>query len=80
MVEDKTKVVIVEDHKLFREGLKSLLADKNDLEVVGEARRRPGGGSDRQALPAGHSTAGSFHAQNERHFRHERNQESISGN
>lgn len=37
MVEGKTKVVIVEDHKLFREGLKSLLADKDDLEVVGEA-------------------------------------------
>ena len=37
MVEGKTKVVIVEDHKLFREGLKSLLADKDYLEVVGEA-------------------------------------------
>ena len=37
MVEGKTKVVIVEDHKLFREGLKSLLSDKADLEVVGEA-------------------------------------------
>jgi len=32
-----TKVVIVEDHKLFREGLKSLLSDKEGLEVVGEA-------------------------------------------
>jgi DNA-binding NarL/FixJ family response regulator len=37
MDNNKTKVVIVEDHKLFREGLKSLLADKDDLEVVGEA-------------------------------------------
>jgi DNA-binding NarL/FixJ family response regulator len=37
MVEVKTKVVIVEDHKLFREGLKSLLFDKEGLEVVGEA-------------------------------------------
>ena len=37
MVEVKTKVVIVEDHKLFREGLKSLLSDKEGLEVVGEA-------------------------------------------
>ena len=37
MVEGKTKVVIVEDHKLFREGLKSLLSDKADVEVVGEA-------------------------------------------
>ena len=37
MVEGKTKVVIVEDHKLFREGLKSLLSDKEGVEVVGEA-------------------------------------------
>ena len=37
MVEGKIKVVIVEDHKLFREGLKSLLSDRADLEVVGEA-------------------------------------------
>jgi DNA-binding NarL/FixJ family response regulator len=33
----KTKVVIVEDHRLFREGLKSMLADKSEFEVVGEA-------------------------------------------
>jgi len=37
MAKRKTKVVIVEDHKLFREGLKSMLADKTGLEVVGEA-------------------------------------------
>jgi DNA-binding NarL/FixJ family response regulator len=37
MGEEKTNVVIVEDHRLFREGLKSLLADKTDYEVVGEA-------------------------------------------
>jgi DNA-binding NarL/FixJ family response regulator len=37
MGDRKTKVVIVEDHRLFREGLKSLLADKSDFEVVGEA-------------------------------------------
>ncbi len=37
MVKRKTKVVIVEDHKLFREGLKSMLAEKPGLEVVGEA-------------------------------------------
>jgi len=33
----KTKVVIVEDHRLFREGLKSMLAEKTEFEVVGEA-------------------------------------------
>lgn len=37
MGEKKTRVLIVEDHRLFREGLKSLLADKTDFEVVGEA-------------------------------------------
>jgi DNA-binding NarL/FixJ family response regulator len=37
MGSDKTKVVIVEDHRLFREGLKSLLADKANFEIVGEA-------------------------------------------
>jgi DNA-binding NarL/FixJ family response regulator len=37
MIEGKTKIVIVEDHKLFREGLKSLLSEKADLEVIGEA-------------------------------------------
>jgi DNA-binding NarL/FixJ family response regulator len=37
MDEKKIKVLIVEDHRLFREGLKSLLADKSNFEVVGEA-------------------------------------------
>jgi DNA-binding NarL/FixJ family response regulator len=37
MAKSKTKVIIVEDHKLFREGLKSILSDKAGLEVVGEA-------------------------------------------
>ena len=37
MDKNTTRVVIVEDHKLFREGLKSLLFDKEGLEVVGEA-------------------------------------------
>ena len=37
MGESKTAVVIVEDHRLFREGLKSLLADKTNFEIVGEA-------------------------------------------
>lgn len=33
----KKKVVIAEDHKLFREGLKSMLSRRDDLEVVSEA-------------------------------------------
>ena len=31
------RIVLVDDHKLLREGLKSLLEDEADLEVVGEA-------------------------------------------
>jgi DNA-binding NarL/FixJ family response regulator len=34
----KKKVVIAEDHKLFREGLKSMLSARNDLRVVDEAQ------------------------------------------
>ena len=34
----KKKVVIAEDHQLFREGLKALLLSNGDLEVVGEAQ------------------------------------------
>ncbi len=30
-------VVIAEDHRLFREGLKSMLLDRQDLEIIGEA-------------------------------------------
>ena len=37
MAASKTKIVIAEDHKLFREGLRALLSDKADLKVVGEA-------------------------------------------
>ena len=33
----KTKVVIAEDHQLFREGLKAMLQSRDDLELVGEA-------------------------------------------
>lgn len=35
---NKKKVVIAEDHQLFREGLKALLKIDSDLEVVAEAR------------------------------------------
>jgi DNA-binding NarL/FixJ family response regulator len=34
----KKKVVIAEDHQLFREGLKAILALRDDLEMVGEAQ------------------------------------------
>src|SRR3989339_1774834 len=33
----KRKIVIAEDHKILREGLKSLLRTTEDLEIVGEA-------------------------------------------
>ena len=34
---DKRKVVIAEDHQLFREGLKSMLSARGDLEILAEA-------------------------------------------
>ena len=37
-MKSKKKVVIAEDHQLFREGLKAMLAGKEDLEVVAEAQ------------------------------------------
>ena len=36
-MEVKKRIVIVEDHRILREGLKSLLASKPELDVVGEA-------------------------------------------
>jgi DNA-binding NarL/FixJ family response regulator len=34
---DKIRVLLADDHSLFREGLRSLLEDQNDIEIVGEA-------------------------------------------
>ena len=33
----KTRVLIVDDHKIFREGLRSMLEKKPDIEIIGEA-------------------------------------------
>jgi DNA-binding NarL/FixJ family response regulator len=35
---NQRKVVIAEDHQLFREGLKSMLCGRSDLKIVGEAQ------------------------------------------
>lgn len=37
-MEGKRRVFIVEDHQLFREGLKSMLNSREDIEIVGEAQ------------------------------------------
>jgi len=37
-MENKKKVIIAEDHQLFREGLKAMLMGRDDLEVIGEAQ------------------------------------------
>ena len=41
MTSDSIKVLIVDDHKLFREGLKAILVAAPDINVVGEAGTGP---------------------------------------
>src|SRR5215813_8681040 len=36
-MEDKIKVLLVDDHQIVREGLRALLSGASDMEVVGEA-------------------------------------------
>ena len=33
----KTRILVVDDHQMIRNGLKSLIAFQNDMEIVGEA-------------------------------------------
>ena len=33
----KTKILVVDDHKTFRDGLKALLSRQEDMDVIGEA-------------------------------------------
>ena len=33
----KTRILVVDDHRMYRDGLKALLALQSDMEVVGEA-------------------------------------------
>ncbi len=37
MPSDRMRVLLVDDHSLFRKGLASLMSDRNDIDVVGEA-------------------------------------------
>jgi DNA-binding NarL/FixJ family response regulator len=37
MMKQKKRIVIAEDHKILREGLRALLSGERDLEVIGEA-------------------------------------------
>ena len=34
---DKVKVLIVDDHALFRDGIRALLSDYDEIDIVGEA-------------------------------------------
>jgi len=33
----KTQIILADDHQIFRDGIKALLSDEDDLEVIGEA-------------------------------------------
>jgi DNA-binding NarL/FixJ family response regulator len=37
MAQSKTKIIIVDDHKLFRNGLRFILSEIEDVEIIGEA-------------------------------------------
>jgi len=41
MVMGKIRVVIVDDHRLFREGIRLMLRQEKDIEIVGEADNEP---------------------------------------
>jgi DNA-binding NarL/FixJ family response regulator len=34
----KTRILLVDDHQMYRDGLKALLSLQNDMEIVGEAK------------------------------------------
>jgi DNA-binding NarL/FixJ family response regulator len=36
-MESKHKIIIVEDHQLFRDGLKAMLTRRGDIDIIGEA-------------------------------------------
>jgi DNA-binding NarL/FixJ family response regulator len=36
-VKEKIKIVLVDDHRIFRKGLKSLLSESANIEVLAEA-------------------------------------------
>jgi DNA-binding NarL/FixJ family response regulator len=47
----KTRVLIVDDHQMYRSGLKSLIALQNDMEIVGEAENGQDAVSKTRMLP-----------------------------
>ena len=64
----KWKLFIVEDHQLFREGLKAMLSQEDDWEVIGEAADGLEAIRLIQADQAGSRPFGSFNASHERVF------------
>ena len=34
---DKIKIILADDHRIFRKGLKSLLSEKENIEILAEA-------------------------------------------
>ena len=57
----KIKVLLCDDHTLFREGIKAILKDEPSIEIVGEAA------DGRQAVAQGPATASGCGADGYRH-------------
>ena len=41
LAEQKIKIIITDDHKLFRSGVRMSLENKTDIEIIGEAAQSP---------------------------------------
>ena len=68
MTADQIKVAIADDHKIFRDGIKMALRDKEYLKILWEAEDGKDLQPDRAPLlPGAHARAGHLHPEHELH-------------
>ena len=67
-VETRYRLVVVDDHALFRRGLIGLLGDMTEFEVVGEASDGEEALGDDRPHPSRHRPPGREHAAHGRHL------------